>query len=92
MFITLAIVGVVNSAISLFYYARILKAMYLDQPVKTEPVVVATQHTLLLAPLAALTLAFGLYWSPIYAWVTSSLGMWLPPTHAAASAAAHLLK
>jgi NADH-quinone oxidoreductase subunit N len=85
MMVTLAVIGVLNSAISLYYYARILKAMYLDAPVRTEPVVVARQHSVLLAPLAALTLFFGFYWAPIYQWVSSSLGMWLPQAQAAAT-------
>ena len=78
MFAALAVLGVLNSAVSLYYYARVLKAMYLDQPIRKEPVIVAQQHNLLLAPLAALTVAFGLYWAPIYSWVTGSLAMWLP--------------
>jgi NADH-quinone oxidoreductase subunit N len=86
MFVALAVIGVLNSAISLYYYARVLKAMYLDAPVRTEPVQVARQHTVLLAPLAALTLLFGFYWSPIYNWVSGSLGMWLPQVHSAAAA------
>jgi len=44
---------------------------------------VARQHTLLLAPLAGFTIAFGLYWSPIYDWVVGSLPMWLPQVQAA---------
>jgi len=83
MFIALAVLGVLNSAVSLYYYARVLKAMYLDQPARSEPVLVARQHTLLLAPLAGFTIAFGLYWSPVYNWVVGSLAMWLPQAQAA---------
>jgi NADH-quinone oxidoreductase subunit N len=89
MFVALAVIGVLNSAVSLYYYARVLKAMYLDQPVNTTPVVVAKQHTYLLAPLAAFTLLLGLYWSPVYTWVSNSLGMWLPQ---AATTTAQLLR
>lgn len=32
--IVLAIVGVVNSALSLYFYARVIKAMYVDEPVR----------------------------------------------------------
>src|SRR5262249_34831121 len=84
MFVALAVIGVLNSAVSL-YYARLLKVMSLEQPVRTEPVIVPSQHTILLAPLATLTLLLGIYWSPVYNWVTASLGMWLPQTTAAAT-------
>jgi NADH-quinone oxidoreductase subunit N len=85
MFVMLAIIGVLNSAISLYYYARVLKAMYIDQPTSTAPVQVARQHSILLLPLGALTILFGLYWTPVYHWVSSSLPMWLPQAQVVAA-------
>jgi NADH-quinone oxidoreductase subunit N len=76
-YIILAVVGVLNSAISLYYYARIIRAMYLDQPVEgAPPVRVAPQHAYPLGVLAAVTLLLGLYWSPVVGFVGRSLVQW----------------
>jgi NADH-quinone oxidoreductase subunit N len=81
LMVTLAILGVLNSAVSLYYYARILKAMYFDRAPEGAAVGsrVATQHRVLLAPLAVLTVLFGIYWAPIYGWTETSLRLWAPP-------------
>lgn len=77
--VVLAIIGVLNSAVSLYYYARLLKVMYLDKAAEgAGPVVVARQHTALLVPLAAFTIFFGLYFKPVYAWVEQSMQLWAP--------------
>jgi NADH-quinone oxidoreductase subunit N len=76
-FIILAIVGVINSAISLYYYARVLKAMFLEQPVEGAPrVAVAPLHAYPLGVLAVITVAIGLYWAPVIGFVSRSLGQW----------------
>lgn len=62
----LAIIGIINSAISLFYYARIIMAMYADKaharhlPIDT-PVLVAVVICL------AVTVIFGMYPGPVIA-------------------------
>ncbi len=64
--VALAIVGAINSAISLYYYARIIKAMVLDKPFSTERVAVPRAYgALMLGSMGAL-LFFGLFWSPLY--------------------------
>ena len=56
-FYLLALVGVLNSVVSLYYYARIVKAMFLDQPVGGEGVVaVGLQDGFLMGSLAGATL------------------------------------
>ena len=76
-YVILAIVGVLNSAVSLYYYARILKAMYLEQPAEgAEPVTVAPLHAYTLGGLAVLTVLFGLYWAPVTNFVNRSLAQW----------------
>jgi NADH-quinone oxidoreductase subunit N len=71
----LAVVGVLNSVVSLYYYARVLKVMFLEQPV-TRPVLVgvgAEARTsgiggypmTLLWILAVPTLLLGLFWGPL---------------------------
>ncbi len=63
---TLAIIGVLNSAVSLYYYARIVRAMFLEKPVQEKPVPIPLSYAGLLAGLAAAVLVFGVWWSPIY--------------------------
>ncbi len=73
-FYLLAIVGVLNSVVSLYYYARIVKAMFLDQPEKDDPrVAVDTQNGSLLWGLAGATLVLGVYWTPVIGLVDRSL-------------------
>ncbi|HUI25927.1 MAG TPA: NADH-quinone oxidoreductase subunit N [Candidatus Kryptonia bacterium] len=73
-FYWLALVGVLNSVVSLYYYARIVKAMFLDQPAGNEgDVAVGLQDGCVLWTLAAATLGLGLYWSPAMGLVERSL-------------------
>lgn len=61
----LAIVGVLNSVVSLYYYARIVKHMYFNEPTKTEPFRAGFSYSGLLVGLAAATLFFGLFWNAL---------------------------
>jgi len=64
----LAIVGVLNSVVSLFYYMKIVKAMYFTQAADDAPVVkVPVMHMICLAVLAVPTLVLGLYWGQVKA-------------------------
>ena len=71
---TVAVVGVLNSVVSLFYYARVVKAMYLDKgessAIDVRPVFVATAVFL-----AVPTLVLGVYWAPLYDFIARSLTM-----------------
>lgn len=62
----LAIVAAINSVISLYYYARILKAMWLERVEgDLSPLPVSLATALLVVVLAAPTVAFGVYWAPL---------------------------
>ena len=62
----LAIAGVLNSVLSLFYYVKIVRVMFLEKPEGGEgPVVVDRHNGLLLGVLAAATLILGIYWAPL---------------------------
>jgi NADH-quinone oxidoreductase subunit N len=74
--VTLAVIGVINSAISLYYYARILKAMYLDRPVTETSVSIDRQHGLVLGVMALPVVVLGVFWSPLQAWAEKSIQMW----------------
>ena len=72
-FYWLAIVGALNSVVSLYYYMRIVKVMYLEgSPYKnlssSNPLVL-----IVLLCLAIPTLILGIYWAPIVDWVRNSL-------------------
>jgi NADH-quinone oxidoreductase subunit N len=71
---TLAIVAGINSVIALYYYARIVRTMYLDQPKLSDPAVVVDGHSLFLVSVLAVgTLVFGVYWAPIIDFADRSL-------------------
>ncbi len=57
----LAFVGILNSVVSLYYYMRIVKTMYLDDPGEApiEPVRVSRVHTALILVMAVPTLILG---------------------------------
>ncbi len=59
----LAVVGALNSVVSLFYYMKIAKAMYFT-PGERAPLRLEPLHTAVLILLAAPTLALGVYWTP----------------------------
>lgn len=73
----LAIVGILNSVVSLYYYARILRAMYLERPAEGEsfPALrLAPANAVLLVALAAPTLLLGIFWGPLAGLVNRSVG------------------
>src|SRR5947208_1480297 len=72
--VLLAVIGVLNSAVSLFYYARIIKAMYLEDAVDERPLAVPAVYTGLLVALAVPVLALGLYWAPLVRWAANAFG------------------
>jgi len=76
-YIWLAVIGVINSVISLYYYVRVLKVMYLDKPVgATHPVTFGTGTVAVLGVLAAATLLLGLptFFGPLVDLAQGSLG------------------
>ncbi len=70
---TLAAVGVVNSAVSLFYYARVLRAMYLTKPTTDKPLTTRVSWSTTAIALAVPTIVLGVYWGPIYDLVARSV-------------------
>lgn len=73
---TLALIGALNTAVSLYYYARIIRAMFLDPPYeKAAPVEASTGGQLLLGAFSAVILVFGVWWNPIVDWSARSLQM-----------------
>jgi NADH-quinone oxidoreductase subunit N len=78
LMVTLAVIGILSSALSLYFYARVLKAMYFDAAPVDAPLPVARLHAATLALLAVPTVALFLVWSPLQRFVDASLGQWYP--------------
>ncbi len=76
--IWLAVVGVINSVISLYYYFKIARSMYLrgtDKPV--ERIDVNPAGVGLVVLMAIPVIYFGLFWDPIAIWAKNSIGIFL---------------
>ena len=61
----LALVAALNSVVSLYYYARIVKVMFLETPRESGELPVAFVPRVMLAILVVPTLLFGIYWEPV---------------------------
>jgi len=64
-FLWLALLGVLNSVVSLYYYVKILKSMWLDKPESQESLSLSFYHAVGLVGLAIPTIVLGLYFTPI---------------------------
>jgi NADH-quinone oxidoreductase subunit N len=72
-FYVLALVGVANSVVSLYYYARIVRTMFLDFPTGGEATVTLDRpNGALLLLLAIVTVVLGVYWAPLIAFADRS--------------------
>lgn len=72
-YVALAIVAALNTAVSLYYYARILRAMFLEAPFTEEPLVSPVGTNVLLGAFATAILVFGVWWAPMIDWTKASL-------------------
>ena len=79
-FAALAVVAALNSVVSLYYYAKIVRTMFLDTP-NPEDKAIAVESTdfnfTLLLPLAALTVVLGLYFGPLVRYTHQSLSFFI---------------
>ena len=73
-FAVLAVVAALNSAVSLYYYAKVVKTMFLDSPApEDKQITLAANNFTLLLPLTFLTVLFGLYFAPLVQYTNHSL-------------------
>lgn len=72
-YVLLAIIGALNTAVSLYYYVRIVRAMFLEEPFTEQPVRSPAGYNVMLCGLSAAVLLFGIWWSPIVQWTKQSL-------------------
>ena len=76
-FFALALWGVVNTVVSLYYYARLVRVMYLGPVVHGQAVVrLAPLHVALLSATTAPVLLLGIYVTPLSDLAGRSLGLW----------------
>ncbi|MGH7875137.1 MAG: NADH-quinone oxidoreductase subunit N [Candidatus Binatia bacterium] len=77
-FVILALVAVLNSVVSLYYYAKIIKTMFLDTPhPEAKAISVASNDFTLLIPLTVLTVVFGIYFAPLLKFTQHSLSFFI---------------
>jgi NADH-quinone oxidoreductase subunit N len=70
---TLAVIAALNTVVSLFYYARILRAMFLEAPLDETRVESPASYQFLLTGFAGAVVLFGLWWTPMIDWTGASL-------------------
>ena len=64
--IAVAVIALLNSVVSLYYYVRVLKHMFLTKPENETPTITTSlPNTILVSVLAAAILVFGIYFSPL---------------------------
>ena len=77
-FYILAIVGILNSVVSLYYYLKPIRMMFFEQPRGDEGTVSFEAWNYgLMGVLACATIVFGLYWSPIISFANRSISFFL---------------
>ena len=70
----LAIIAALNTAVSLYYYVRVLRAMFIEAPLSKIELTYPASYKWLLAGFATATVLFGIWVTPIMDWTRLSLG------------------
>ena len=76
-YFALAAAGVANTVVSFFYYARVLRAMYLEpaQPSEGGPVSVGKLHAVMTMIVVVPTVFLGVWWGPLYDFLARTMTM-----------------
>ena len=72
-YIWLGIVAALNTAVALYYYVRIIRAMIIDEPKGEIVVKPSLTYQVMLGAFSLAILVFGLWWTPIATWTEQSL-------------------
>ncbi len=72
-YVALAVVAALNTAVSLFYYIRIVRAMFIEEPKGDIVVRPKLGYQLMLGAFSAALLLFGIWWTPLIDWTQKSL-------------------
>ena len=77
-FYVLAVAALLNTVISLYYYVRIVRTMFFDNPAPEDgPVATTASAVPLLGVLTVLTVVLGVYWGPLLDYTSGSLGFFM---------------
>jgi NADH-quinone oxidoreductase subunit N len=77
-YLWLAVIGVLNSVVSLYYYVKVFKYMYLHDVDSKKPALNYSPASIIILLLLAIpTLFFGLYFTPIIEWANKSAMIFL---------------
>src|SRR5271156_4309239 len=80
-FYVLAVIGILNSTVSLYYYMAPIRMMFLEEPRGDETPVTFEPWTYgLMGVLACATVALGLYWTPIISFADRSMHFFTGPS------------
>jgi len=69
--IWLAVIGVLNSIVGLYYYLTVLKYIYLYPPAEEGAISMSKPYTVALVVLTLVIIVVGTFFSPIYDWSTA---------------------
>jgi NADH-quinone oxidoreductase subunit N len=72
-YVALAVVAALNTAVSLYYYIRIVRAMFIDEPTGDVVVKPHLGYQIMLGAFSAALILFGIWWTPIIDWTQKSL-------------------
>ncbi|MBI3019499.1 MAG: NADH-quinone oxidoreductase subunit N, partial [Deltaproteobacteria bacterium] len=75
----LLVVAILNTVISLYYYMYIVREMFLERPPSDKALTLSPLHSLTLILLVIPTFVFGLYWEPLFKYISSSLQFIVTP-------------
>ena len=74
-------IGILNSVVSLYYYLKPIRMMFLEQPRGDEtPVTFEAWNYGLMGVLACATIVLGLYWTPIISFANRSMHFFTGPS------------
>ena len=80
-FYVLAVIGILNSTVSLYYYMAPIRMMFLEEPRGDEtPIRFEPWNYGLMGVLACATVVLGLYWTPIIAFADRSMHFFTGPS------------
>ncbi|MHB8603640.1 MAG: NADH-quinone oxidoreductase subunit N [Thermoplasmatota archaeon] len=77
-FVWLAVFGILNSVVSLFFYARLIRVMYVEDGPSTEPLRVGLGASVAVGIALVAVIGIGLYPAPVFDLATKAASVLLP--------------
>jgi NADH-quinone oxidoreductase subunit N len=73
-YVWLAIVGVLNAILALYYYLTVIKVMYVDPNLDQRPIVTSQSYAMAMIASAAAILIMGTLAAPWFSWALDAAG------------------